>query len=68
MVKKGRPVHRRVSTMDEFQQGKNQEDTSWRSDSWMAGMLLWGVGSQDPGPIMNLPGSGRFPVSSLAGA
>lgn len=54
--------------MNEFQQGKIRQDTPWRSDSWMAGMLLCGAGSQDPGPIMNLKGFGGLPISSLAAA
>lgn len=68
MVKRGGLVHRRVSTTDEFQQGKIRQDPSWRNDSWMAGMLLSSAGGQVPGPIMNLKDFGGIPVSSLAEA
>lgn len=56
------PVHKRVSTMYEFQPGEIRQDMFW-SDSWMAGMLLWGAGGQDPDPVMNLKGFGGFPVT-----
>lgn len=50
-------------SMEEFQPGEIEQDASWSTSHWMAGMLLWGTGGQDPSPAMNLVGFGGFTVS-----
>ena len=49
--------------MEEFQPGEIKQDASWRTDQWMARLLLWGTEGQDPGFAMNLVGFGGFQVS-----